>query len=149
MATIDTEIKNIEKEIVFKTQLMNELKAMQAIYPNIRRVTGRWDKIAFCSDSVNNKVTNYETRFNCGCCSDSPLEVWFYLEVNIDGRMKKIYSDPPYFYIGSRNNYVFCKADPGWEKPLYNANISESIIQMVSNLITVDEKVEDNELSEM
>jgi hypothetical protein len=143
MASIDTEIKDIEEEIARKIQLVNELKAMKTIYPDLERVKGRWDKIAFCSASVNNKVTNYETRYNCGCCSDSPLEVWLYAE--IEGN-KKIYSNPPFFFVGKRNNWGSNDPIPGWSDTLRKANIAESMIKTIGGFVIMDDKEEKNEV---
>lgn len=55
-----------------------ELLAME--FPDLRRWVGRWEKEAFYSSAVNARATGYEQRYNCGCCSDSPLEIWPYTE---------------------------------------------------------------------
>jgi len=145
MTSIDTEIKDLETEIVFKTNLVNELKDMRAIYPDLERCKGRWDKIVLCSASVNNKVTNYETRYNCGCCSDSPLEVWFFIE--LEGSKKKIYSNPPCFFVAKKNGWGSDKPFSGWKDDLRKSNIPESMIKKIANLL--NNKEEGKEINEV
>lgn len=133
MSSIDTEIKNIEAEIVFKTNLVNELKSLKAIYPDLERGKGRWDKIYVCSASVNNKVTNYETRYNCGCCGDTPLEVWFFVE--LDGGKKKVYSNPASFFVAKKSNWGSDEPIAGWKDELRKSNIPESMIKQISDFV--------------
>ena len=133
MTSIDTEIKDLETEIIFKTNLINELKAMKAIYPDLERDRSRWDKIVLCSASINNKVTNYETRYNCGCCGDTPLEVWFFIE--LEGSKKRIYSNPACFFVAKKNGWGSDKPFSRWKDDLRNSNIPESMIKKIADLL--------------
>ena len=75
------------------------LERLLAAYPDLKKHTGRWEKVAYFSKEANSKVTNYDCRHNCGCCNDSPLEIWPYVETS-DG---KVYSDPASFMVGERD----------------------------------------------
>jgi len=64
---------------------------------------------------------------SCGCCADSPIEVWPY--VSIDGT--KVYSDPPYFIVGE-GSYSYKEIEyDGWEKNLQNSDIPQEVISKV------------------
>ena len=109
----------------------DRLIKLQELYPDLKRHVGRWGKIVYCSASVNTKVTDYEQRFNCGCCSDSPLEIWPYLNISLG----KVYSDPACFQIGERDDYGDCNAGvrayPDWKKKLRDVGIPEDIVTKI------------------
>ena len=90
--------------------------------------TARWGKECCCSRKVNSNVTDFEYRFNCGCCSDSPLEVFPYV---MRGDVK-IYSSPSCFKVGERNA---CGTGvvpyDNWNERLRKENISESVIEKI------------------
>jgi len=99
-------------------------------YPDLKRHVGRWEKVVYCSPSVNAKVTDYETRYNCGCCGDSPLEFWPYLETSLG----RVYSYPASFFIGEKNPFTGCAvAKYGWKDELRNAGIPEALIERASH----------------
>lgn len=95
-------------------------------FPGIKSYTGRWNKKVYCSKSVNKFVDQFEHRHNCGCCSDSPLEVWPYIE--IDGN--KIYSDPPCLTVGEAFHYGDIP-NKNWKQILQKYEISDVIIDKV------------------
>src|SRR5262249_36369247 len=99
LVKITEHLAKLRKDYSDSTAEVARLEKLAALYPDLRRYEGRWKKFAFCSASVNDKVTDYETRFNCSCCPDSPLEFWPYLETE-HGR---VYSDPPDFFIGEKS----------------------------------------------
>ncbi len=106
-------------------------------FPDLRRHVGRWNKIVYCSKTVNTKVTDFETRYNCGCCSDSPLEFWAYLETP-HGR---VYSDPPSFFIGEKGHfYGTAVAKAGWKDQLRNAGIPEALIERMATRFDYDKE---------
>jgi uncharacterized protein YuzB (UPF0349 family) len=80
----------------------------------------------FYSKQANVQVTDYDLSHNCGCCNDSPLELWPFM---MHGDMK-VYSDPPCFTIGERNGYGEMPYDC-WQGPLRAAGIPEELIARV------------------
>jgi hypothetical protein len=124
MSEVDQAITTLEKEIQAKIQELNRLKELVSAYPDLKRYKGRWEKVAYYSPSVNSLVKNYDKRHNCGCCADSPLEIWPFIETP----QGKVYSDPPCFTIGERSDYGDVPCDD-WEKALKKANIPEEIIE--------------------
>jgi len=142
MRSVKDEISSIEKEITEKQHSLKQLKSMLESYPDLEVHTGRWNKKVYSSRSVNSLVNNYDTRHNCGCCSDSPLEVWPYLETEYG----KIYSSPAMFFVGQKNEYRYGDlSDPGWEDKLRKENIPEELIERMSSLFSDEDYEEDDE----
>lgn len=67
-------------------------------YPDIVELSDRWGNVRLASASANNMVDKTDIHHNCGCCTDSPLEVYPYTE--IDGQ--QIYANPPCYTVGNR-----------------------------------------------
>jgi len=105
------------------TESANLTKLLE-LYPDLRKVSGRWNKKAYCSKEVNSKVTNFDMRHNCGCCADSPLEIWPYLETEYG----RVYSDPTDFRTGERVDYAYDRPYPNWQEKMKNAGIALIII---------------------
>lgn len=95
-------------------------------FPDLYQHTNRWNKERWVSKEANAKVTHCDIGHNCGCCYDSPVEVWPYCEV--DG--KRIYSDPPKFTVGEKSSSGD-RAFAGWARLLRTAGISETVIGQV------------------
>lgn len=123
MTNIAQIIVTAEAEILKKTNELNALKKLHSKYPDLKRYVGRWEKVVYYTTSVNKSVKDYDMRHNCGCCPDSPLEVWPFINTEYG----KIYSDPPCFTIGE-NSYYGDIPHNNWEDKLRKANIPEEII---------------------
>lgn len=124
---VPREIEKLRKEAEEKVSQADKLERLHQAYPGLKRQVGRWNKVAYCSKSVNEKVTNYDCRHNCGCCPDSPLEIWPYVETP-DG---KVYSDPPCFTVGERHWMGGDRPSEGWREKLQAASIPEEIIKRI------------------
>ena len=118
----------LRKEAAQKLAEAERLTRLQARFPDLRKHVGRWNKVAYCSKSVNPLAEKYESRHNCGCCNDSPLEVWPYVETE-DGR---VYSDPPMFFVGERHWMGGDTPSPGWRESLQKAGIPQVVIDGVA-----------------
>lgn len=123
------EITKAEKEAASQLAEAERLKKLAEAFPDVRKHVGRWNKVAYCSKSVNPKVERFDMRHNCGCCNDSPLEVWPYLETPHG----KVHSDPPMFFVGERDPWSYGdRPSPGWKGKMQEAGIPEVIIGAVS-----------------
>lgn len=127
MASVQDELTRLTKEAEERRIEAERLGRLSAEFPDLQKHVGRWDKVAFYSKSVNSRVGRFDMRHNCGCCSDSPLELWPYLETP-DG---KVYSDPPCFQIGERSYFGGDKPYHNWKEKLKQAGIPEVIIESV------------------
>lgn len=105
------------------------VQKLTQLYPDLKRHVGRWNKVVYCSASVNGLVTDYETRHNCGCCADSPLELWPYLETE-HGR---VYSNPTGIFIGEQDPFTYGDVSrPGWREDLRKYGLPEALIEKVA-----------------
>jgi hypothetical protein len=121
-------IANQEKDTLRRSDELRKLTALTVAFPDLKRHVNRWQKERFCSKGANAKATDYDMSHNCGCCADSPLEVWPYTEQ--DG--VRIYSDPPSFTVGEKNGYGYGETPyPGWDAKMREANIPEPLIDRV------------------
>lgn len=128
MADVKDDIAKLQKDAAAAVVEAERLAKMAADIPDLKKHTGRWNKVAYYSPSFNDKVTNYDMRHNCGCCNDSPLEIWPYAETPHG----KIYSDPPKFTVGERHWISGDRPYDGWEKSMRDAHLPEKIIEQVA-----------------
>jgi hypothetical protein len=117
-------IETIRKESAEKLVEADRLERLFKEFPDLRKHTNRWDTVRYYSKAVNTQVNDYDLSHNCGCCNDSPLELWPYLETP-NG---KVYSDPPCFVVGEKHWICGDEARPGWKTKLRDAGIPEPII---------------------
>ena len=124
LSSIDEKIEKITVEL---KGLMLEKKFM-VDNEDVYCEEARWGKKCYCSREVNSEATDFEYRFNCGCCSDSPLEIFPYMVKND----VKIYSSPSCFKVGERNSYgTGVIPYDGWDEKLIEEGISEEVIEKV------------------
>ncbi|GEM_PF-6632649 len=110
-----------------KIEWLSKMKTAAAKYPDLDRNVFRWDKVCYATAAVNNRVTDYDQRHNCGCCADSPIEVFPYFEE--DGL--KLYSSPACFHVGQANYGNGEIPAEGWDAKMREAGIPESIIAQI------------------
>jgi hypothetical protein len=128
MTDLKTEITKMESELNEKQTEIERLINLSEIYPDTKKHVNRWKTVRYYNKMVNDKVTNFDMKHNCGCCSDSPLEVWPYLETEYG----KLYSDPPCFTVGERSiSYYTDTPYSGWDAKMRDAKIPESIIAKI------------------
>jgi hypothetical protein len=134
--TITSDIEKLHKEAAEKALEAERITRLLTSYPDLQKYVGRWEKIAYYSASVNSKVDKVDLRHNCGCCSDSLLEAWPYLETP-DGN---VYSDPPEFRVGEQHYLGGDKPYSGWKDELRKAGISEVIIGVIKEHFSKDKE---------
>ena len=96
-------------------------------YPDLKQNTSRWRDIRYCTPALNGSVTDCEIKHACGCCPDSLIYVWPYVEN--DGF--RLYAHPIPFTVG--NKYIDDGEEPreGWDIKMREAGIPELVIQKV------------------
>lgn len=144
--TILEEIAALRQGAAKQSDKIDQIELLARHYPDLRRHTGRWGKEVYCSATVNAQADKYDLRHNCGCCHDSPLELWPYFTHPEGGR---VYSDPPVFQIGERCEFGD-RPYIGWESKLRVASIPESVITAMEAHFTMreDEEEEDGDTKE-
>lgn len=138
--SIKGQIEDLRKEIALKDQELINLINLEKLYPDVRKYQAKYRAFQQ-SKSVNNKVTDFEYKYSCGCCSDAAVMVFPYLET----KCGKVYSDPCSFTIGER----YQMPHGSWKKSLVNAGISDTVICMIEKqlkaICMVEEDEEDGE----
>lgn len=127
MRQIDDVIKELLDNITRNQTYVEKLLTIKKKFPDLKEHVDRWKKVRYCSELANLIVNDCEISYNCGCCSDSPLQVWPYLEIE----EIKIYSNPLGIYIGERNYWQGDNPNEGWESDLQACGLSENIIKKV------------------
>jgi hypothetical protein len=123
---VEISIKELRKVAVEKATEADRLERLFTEFPDLLRHENRWKVVRYYSKSINPRANKYDISHNCGCCSDSPLEVWPYLETE-NGN---VYSDPPRFTVGEKS-YYGDRPYPGWKEDMRKADIPESIIESI------------------
>lgn len=139
MNEVAKDIERAQQEAARKVAEAEKLAELAKFYPDLKKRTGRWGKVAYYSLAANEQVTDFDARHNCGCCSDSPLEIWPYVHTPYGN----VYSDPPCFTVGERIPYYEeaereDRAYPNWDKAMTDAKIPDRIIDRVGAHLGVD-----------
>lgn len=137
------EQKNQHEEASAKRsqELARLAEACAGAFPDLQRHVNRWGRERFSSKKANTLVTDYDLSHNCGCCSDSPLELWPFM-VHESGM--SIYSEPPCFSIGEKCGFGDRPGD-GWRECLLVAGIPEAILDRVQKYFDDNPPVWENE----
>jgi len=130
-------MNTLQEKITEQKENLKKIEEINKKFPNLREYKDRWSNLYLCTKDVNTLVNEVYFKHNCGCCEDSPLEAWTY--INIEN--KKIYSDPPNFTIGEKIPYYFSnsefeggeKAYDNWENKLIENNIPQNIIDQIQD----------------
>lgn len=128
MSSVADRIETLRKEARQRTDEANGLERLLSKFPDLEININRWQRVRCSSPSANGFVTRFDIGHNCGCCSDSPLEVWPYLETD-DGR---VYSKPARFVVGEKDpTFYVDRPYTGWDAKMGEAGIPKSIIDAV------------------
>lgn len=138
-AFLKKKIEELRKSIAY-------YEGIQAILDNDGQMieeTHRWDKECFCSPRINPIANRWEVRKNCGCCADTIIEAFPYVEEN----GLKIYTQPSVFVIGQANYGNGIIPTEKWEENMAKANISPAIIGDIRSYLEKHEPrdIEDEE----
>jgi hypothetical protein len=114
-----------------------KLERLATLYPDLKKQVGRWEKVAYnSSPSANEHVDKFDLRHNCGCCDDSPLELWPYLETEFG----KVYSSPVPFVVGEKEYSHGDRPYGNWKQLLNEAKIPDSIIEQIQSYFDKQEQ---------
>jgi hypothetical protein len=140
---IDKEIEKLNKEIDERSNEIIRLQNLKEIFPDIKQHTNRWKRVRYYSATVNSIAEDCDIGHNCGCCPDSPVEVWPFVKTE-NGN---VYSDPPKFDVGEKYNYRD-RPHHNWKEILVKAGISEVVIEKVANHFKIEKEEMLKELEE-
>lgn len=117
-----------------KRRELERVEKLTALYPDLERHTGRWNRVVYCSSLANETVTDVFTRYNCGCCSDTPFEAWPYLKTEHGD----VYSKPACFMVGEQHPVSGARPNRGWQESLRNSKISQVVIDRLASRFEFD-----------
>ena len=127
-------INNLGETMSYKEKLkkqkdeITKIEKVLKLYPDIEENRDRWGDIKFSSPSINPETDHIFINHNCGCCSDSPLQVWPYK--TIEGI--KVFSKPACFVVGEMNAYGSGERPyDNWEERFRKENIPETVIDQI------------------
>lgn len=106
---------------------LNRVENLAFLYPDLERKVGRWNRAVYSSEAVNAIATDVFFRYNCGCCADSPLEAWPF----VNTEHGEVYSRPAFFFVGEQHWIAGAVPNQKWEAQLRDAGISEAVIERV------------------
>lgn len=109
-------------------------------FPDIHIHTNRWKQERLSSTKAIITAEEVEIRHNCGCCPDSPIELWPYC--TYEGL--RIYSDPCGITIGEANPFGGETPYADWQEKLRKLGFHEGIIEKVQAWFDANES-EDSE----
>jgi hypothetical protein len=132
--TIEEKIESIKNEI---EKLQSEwilMEGAQATYPDLKVHTNRWNKVRYTSAKAIALADKCDIAHNCGCCNDSPIELWPYMEYKPGGIHVafQIYAEGIPFRIGEKCWCYGEKEYEGWQDKLRAKGLREEIIQQAT-----------------
>jgi hypothetical protein len=105
-------------------------------FPDLEINRNRWNRERYSTKEVNSLTTDCDISHNCGCCPDSPLEVWPFVQLG----PVKVYSKPARFTVGEKAGYGE-RSYAGWQTDMEKEGISDAVIQKVAKYL--DDNQED------
>lgn len=122
--TIQERITELEKKRDDTQAQIECLKRLEAAFPDLKVNINRWGAVRYESDCARPMCNKFDIAHNCGCCNDSPIELWPYYESNGD----KIYAGGIPFQIGERYYHRGEKPYNNWQESLRAKGINEEVI---------------------
>jgi hypothetical protein len=111
-------------------------------FPDLELHVNRWKRERYSSAQANPLTTDCDISHNCGCCPDSPLEVWPYVQLG-DVR---VYSKPACFVVGERNAYGYGERPyDGWQDELEAEGIPDEVIAKVGAYLSANPETSEDD----
>lgn len=127
--TIEERIAELQKKKDEIHVQIEALKSLSVAFPDLKVNINRWNTVRYESDCARPMCNEIEIAHNCGCCNDSPIELWPYYESNGN----KIYAGGIPFQIGERYYHRGEKPYEGWQERLRAKGINEEVIAKVQH----------------
>jgi hypothetical protein len=122
--TIQEQIQKIKNSIAKQETELANLAVAEIEFPDLKIHINRWNTQRCTSTKAITLADKCEIAHNCGCCNDSPTELWPYTEFN----GLKIFAEGIPFHIGERCYCYGEKEYDGWQEKLRAKGLREEII---------------------
>ena len=122
--------QNLKEKLEAQASMTKAHLKLLERFPDLKEHRDRWNNSRFCTPLINEQVDKAQIHHNCGCCPDSPLEVWPFKKIN----GIKIFSEPPCFTVGEKDCYSDEMSErpyENWQRQLRDSNIPENVISIV------------------
>ena len=125
---VNLQLEKLKKEY-------SNIEALVSLYPDLTQTAYSRNSLVFCSKYANNKVTDFELKYSCSCCSDAYYEAWFYLPTAYGN----VYSSPAYILVGRKSYLDDGSIDlyDNWEDKLIKNNIPQNIIDNLKHTLNI------------
>jgi hypothetical protein len=131
---IKSYIDKKESEAKRELSRLADVRSLLEKYPDLELHVNRWNQERLMSSLV--VATDVDIGHNCGCCADSPVEVWPFTK---EGETK-IYVKGIPFIVGEKNSYEYGEvAYEAWDKKLREKGLSEELIKQVASYLGVED----------
>ena len=122
-------IKKKQEEALKAKVDVEGASALLEQFPDLELHINRWKRERYSSAHANSMTTDCDISHNCGCCPDSPLEVWPYVQLGA----VRVYSKPACFMVGEKNAYGYGECPyPDWQERMEKEGIPDAVIQKVA-----------------
>jgi hypothetical protein len=122
--TIQEQIQKIKDSIEKQQKELADLALAELEFPDLKMHINRWHTQRYTSAKAIPLADKCEIAHNCGCCNDSPIELWPYTEFN----GLKIFAEGIPFHIGEKCWCYGEKPDWGFAEKLRAKGLREEII---------------------
>lgn len=98
---IQEKINKIRADIVKSESEIEKLNRIVARFPDAFVSQDRWKNERVFSKIASPLCDKYDWKHSCGCCPDSPVQVWPYLETEFG----KVFAAEAPFYVMNRDEH--------------------------------------------
>jgi len=135
--TAEEQLKILEGEREKLTLRIGQLRSLLKQYPDLGMSRDRWGKEVVFSNSLRSRDDlQYLIKNNCGCCSDSPKELWAYITLD-DGKtlpISRVYTESHNMFIGVDATGYRTTPHSEFVEKLRKKGYSEKFIEKLSYL---------------
>lgn len=130
--SLEKELVRLGIEVSTREAEIERLKSLKRLFPRLDAAINRHKDRYLFTQEVNAVVTAFDLGNKCSCCYDADFVVRPYVQTEYG----KVYSDPYQFTIGVKSLY-FNTPNKGWKEILLKHEISQSIIDQVSEALNL------------
>lgn len=127
---IQEKINKLRAEIVRAEKEIEQLKRITDRFPDATVYQDRWKTERIFSATASPLCDKYDWKHSCGCCADSPVHLFPYLETEFG----KVYANGAPFRVLDRDEWGFGRyLNNGFD--VSNLNVSDDMKRQIQEFI--------------